>query len=94
MCVVYIIYSKANDQFYIGQTVDLAKRIHDHNRGIYIQSFTKQAKDWDLYFSVECDSKTQAIKVEQHIKRMKSRKYYLSLKQYPLIIKKLKLKYK
>ncbi|WP_166637279.1 GIY-YIG nuclease family protein, partial [Algoriphagus boseongensis] len=29
---VYILYSKSTDRFYVGQTVDLEKRLEEHNQ--------------------------------------------------------------
>jgi putative endonuclease len=93
MCFVYIIYSRVADKFYIGQTSDIAKRLADHNVGIYNDAFTKRASDWKLFFSIKCDSIKQAILIEKHIKRMKSRKYIENLLQFPEIAEKLKRTY-
>jgi putative endonuclease len=79
---VYIIYSPSIDQFYIGQTVDLKERLIQHNSGYFKDSFTKNGAPWEIYFFLICSSKTQAILIEQHIKKMKSRKYYSSLAHY------------
>ena len=94
MFYIYIIYSKNIDAFYVGQTIDLNKRIEEHNSKFYINTFTSKTEDWVLYYSLECDSKKQAILIESHIKRMKSRKYYDSLKTYPNISINLKNKYR
>jgi len=82
------------DAFYVGQTIDLLKRVEEHNSKFYENTYTAKANDWILYFSIECDSRKQAILIESHIKRMKSRKYYESLKTYPNISINLKNKYK
>ncbi|MFW6249215.1 MAG: GIY-YIG nuclease family protein [Bacteroidota bacterium] len=29
--IVYILYSKSKDKYYIGQTNDLERRFHEHN---------------------------------------------------------------
>jgi len=94
MFYIYIIYSKNIDAFYVGQTIDLIKRIEEHNSKFYENTYTSKANDWILYFSMECESKKQSILIESHIKRMKSRKYYESLKIYPDITINLKNKYK
>ena len=94
MFYIYIIYSKNIDAFYIGQTIDLNKRIEEHNSKFYDNIFTVKTNDWILYYSMECDSRKQAILIESHIKRMKNRKYYESLKIHPDISINLKNKYK
>ncbi|MHC1706963.1 MAG: GIY-YIG nuclease family protein [Bacteroidales bacterium] len=90
---VYIIYSGTLDRYYIGQTQDLERRVAQHNEGFYKDSFTTRSKDWELYFQIECASRKQAIAIELHIKRMKSRRYLENLKTYPELSEKLKERY-
>lgn len=91
--IVYILYSQRVDSFYIGETEDMAERLRLHNTHEFKNSYTKQASDWELYYSISCTSRGQARKIEQHIKRMKSRKYYENLQKYPEIAEKLLSKY-
>ncbi len=70
---VYILYSKAIDQYYVGQTEDLADRLHRHCSG-YSQS-TKKATDWVLYHQEEYATRAEAMQRERYIKSRKSRKY-------------------
>ena len=93
MYCVYIIHSISLGNYYIGETKDLKERIDQHNLGFYNSAFTKKAKDWILYFVLECNTRTQARKVEAHIKNMKSKKYIQDLKKYPNIALKLKNKF-
>ena len=93
MYYVYILYSNSQNSYYIGQTLDIEQRINEHNSGKYSGSFTKIATDWKLFFKITCKSRTQAIKIETHIKKMKSRKYLENLKLYPGISEKLLSKY-
>ena len=90
---VYIIYSDRINDFYIGQSVDVQERVKQHNSGFYHGASTKKADDWDLFWSLECESKKQAILIESHIKRMRNRNYYTNLKNYPEISKKLLQRY-
>jgi putative endonuclease len=90
---VYIIYSPTIDQFYIGQTSDLEKRIKEHNSNAFYNSFTSKSNDWILFFSLECSSRTIALKIEQHIKKMRKRKYLFDLKEHPNISNQLLEKY-
>lgn len=95
MSYCYILFSKKLDTFYIGATHDLLEhRIEKHNLHTYgNDKFTAITNDWQLYFSIPCETFHQAVAIEKHIKRMKSRKYLENLKQYPEMIQRLILKY-
>ena len=81
MAFVYIVYSTAFDKFYIGSTTDLEARLMQHNSSFYPHSYTAKTNDWELFYALPCESLTQSIKIEKHLKLMKSRKYLLSLKK-------------
>ena len=93
MNCVYILVSKAIDSYYIGETIDLDERLQQHNVGFYETAFTKQANDWTLFHVINCDNRSQARKIETHIKKMKSKTYIQNLKKFPEITEKLKKKY-
>ena len=93
MANVYILFSKSIDSYYVGSCLNLEKRVKEHNSGVYKNSFTCRAKDWLIYFNFDVDYKL-ARKIENHIKKMKSRKYYKDLKSYPEIMQSLIEKYK
>ncbi len=93
MAAVYILYSKSIDSFYVGSCNDVFSRISQHLNKTLEQSFTKRASDWELYFVAEGLEYGQVRKIERHIKKMKSKKYFESLIQYPEIFEKLKVKY-
>lgn len=78
------------DRYYIGETIDIVKRIEEHNEGFYGKAFTSRASDWELYLTIDCPTRLLARKMELHIKKMKSKKYIQDLKKYPEIILKLK----
>jgi putative endonuclease len=92
----YILYSATLNCFYIGAVHDsLETRLKKHRDRFYGNShFTAQADDWELYMFIECDSFSQAIRIERHIKRMKSCVFIENLVQYPEMVERLKLKYK
>ena len=73
MFSVYIIYSRSLDKYYIGYTIDLEKRLTEHNTGISV--FTSKAKDWELKWTKTFESRNDAMKEEKRIKTKKSRKY-------------------
>ncbi len=92
--IVYILYSKVLDKYYIGSTKNLAVRLDFHLSKKFSLSFTTKADDWEIFHTIETEDITIAIKIERHIKKMKSRLYINNLKKYPDISKKLIKKYK
>jgi putative endonuclease len=73
--------------------MDLSKRVDEHNIGFYNNSFTSKTNDWKVFLQIECLDRSQARKIESHIKKMKSLKYIQDLKKHPEIILKLKENY-
>ena len=88
---VYILFSSELNRFYIGSTIiPVDERLERHLENYYgSKKFTSKAKDWSLYLSIECTSKEQALKIEKHIKKMKSKKYIENLSKYPEMVRKL-----
>ena len=86
---VYIIFSESIDKFYVGETVNVDERLVQHNSGFYKSAFSRQATDWKLFWSIECVSRNQALRIEKHIKKMRNRKYFENLIKYPKIAQKL-----
>jgi len=70
---VYVIQSKKDNSFYIGQTNDLDARLSKHNDGFSRYSSTKAP--WGLVYFELFDNRSLAIKREKQIKAKKSRKY-------------------
>jgi putative endonuclease len=65
-----------------------------HNRSAYGKNkFTSKASDWIVYYTIRCSSYGQAVRIEKHIKRMKSRRYLQNLSRYPEMVLKLLDKY-
>ena len=87
----YILYSKSLDKYYIGATQDdLDLRIEKHNQGTYGKHrFTAIAGDWELFIKIAANNYPHAIRLERHIKSMKSRKYIENLKKYPELVEKI-----
>ena len=72
MYYTYIIYSSTADQYYTGHTsYTPVSRLDQHNRGE--TPSTKHGIPWNLKFYKSFNSKTEAIKFENFIKRQKSR---------------------
>ena len=70
---VYILYSSAIDQYYVGHTGNLEGRLFRHNNSG--SKATKKAKDWVLKYTEKYSSKAEAVNRESEIKKKKSRKY-------------------
>jgi putative endonuclease len=93
MCIVYILHSTKLNRYYIGFTSDYDTRMEFH-KNAESNKFTANAHDWELFLKIQCDTKTQGLDIEKHIKKMKSKIYIENLIKYPDIIFKLKDKYK
>jgi len=72
MHYLYILYSEKIDQYYTGETKDVGQRVKKHNRGH--SKATKKGVPWELKKVIEFETRTQAIKAEKWLKRMKSRR--------------------
>jgi putative endonuclease len=83
----YVIYSAYLDKYYIGVTEDFTNRIEMHNSGF--SPYTSKAKDWTLRISIPCKEKSIALKLERHIKSMKSRSYIENLIRHPEVVSRL-----
>lgn len=70
---LYIIFSPTKNKYYIGHTGDdLVERIRKHNSNH--KGFTGGIGDWELKYSEEYVTKSEAMKREKEIKSWKSRK--------------------
>jgi putative endonuclease len=76
---VYILYSELSESYYTGETLDpdlrLRKHISNHT------GYTSIAKDWRIVFQKECDSKSEALKLERRIKKRGAARYLDDLKK-------------
>ncbi len=87
---LYILYSEKLGKYYIGQTEQSPEeRLAMHNETYYDGSFTSTGIPWTLHFAFPCESKTQLLKIEKHVKQMKSNIYLENLKKYPEMVQKL-----
>jgi putative endonuclease len=74
---VYILQSKMDFSFYIGQTNDLDARISKHNDGF--SKYTSSKIPWRLVYFELLQTRSNAIKREKEIKSKKSRKFLEAL---------------
>jgi len=64
---VYILASKRNGTLYIGVTLNLVKRIHEHKSGA-IEGFTKRYDVHDLVYYEQTNNIESAINREKQLK--------------------------
>jgi putative endonuclease len=91
---VYILHSIKLNRYYIGFTTNFDTRPYFHLNSDEQRKFTHNANDWTTFIKIECQSKTQALPIESHIKKMKSKVYIENLLLYPEITEKLYGKHK
>jgi putative endonuclease len=70
---VYILFSSTLDRYYVGYSSDLISRLDEHNLGA--TRSTRPGRPWKLVYMEKFSNKSAAIKRENQIKKMKSRKY-------------------
>ena len=64
-------------------------RLDQHLNKTMNNAFTRITDDWTIYYQFDGLDYAIARNIEIHIKKMKSRKYYLNLKSYPEVMTKL-----
>jgi len=69
----YILYSEFRDRYYIGSSSNPEERLARHNAGA-TQS-TKSGRPWKIVYTELYNSKSDSLKREIFLKRMKSRVY-------------------
>lgn len=93
MATVYILYSQSIDNYNIGSCLDIEERFIQHLDKVFGPAFTSRADNWEIFLKIDDMEYQQARKIEEHIKKMKSRVYINNLVKYPDIIERLKQKF-
>ncbi|MCD4790779.1 MAG: GIY-YIG nuclease family protein [Bacteroidales bacterium] len=95
MYYCYILYSPSKDTFYVGSTrLSTEQRLERHLSTYYgSMKFTSKFNDWELFHAIACQTFPQAMAIEKHIKKMKSKKYIRNFKLYPELSEKLFKRY-
>ncbi len=70
---VYLLFSKKTNKYYIGKTIDIARRFKEHNNGEEI--YTRTGSPWELVGTIECENGSESAKLENKLKKSKNRKY-------------------
>lgn len=73
MPFTYIFFSEKLNKYYIGACIYLERRLYEHNIGH--SKFTSIGMPWKIVYTEEYPTIADAIKRENQIKRMKSKKY-------------------
>jgi putative endonuclease len=73
MYIVYILFSKSSLKHYTGQTDNLENRLQRHNSGLSLS--TKNGKPWNLIYSIEVSTRSEAMLLEQKIKKRGAKRY-------------------
>ncbi len=68
---VYILQCN-DDSLYTGVTTDIERRVKEHNHDTKLAaSYTRARRPVKLVYSEQCDDRSQALKREVRIKRLK-----------------------
>jgi len=80
MYYIYFLYSHSSDLYYIGHSDDVDRRLQEHNESTH-STYTCKHRPWNLVYSFPVsDSRGDAQKIEKFIKKQKSRKLILKIK--------------
>lgn len=71
MYLVYILKSLSNNQYYIGCTDNITRRLNEHNKGL--SKYTRNRGPWKLMYKEEFNNLGTARKREKQIKSWKKR---------------------
>lgn len=74
---IYILYSQSRDRYYIGSCADVEQRLVRHNAGATLS--TKSGRPWKVAYTETHPKKSEALKRENYLKRLKSRMYLENL---------------
>ncbi len=67
MFITYILYSNSLKKHYTGSTIDLPRRLEEHNRGK--TPFMASGEPWVVVFTKEFFRRSDAEKLEKFIKK-------------------------
>jgi len=76
MYYTYILKSEKTEKLYIGHTENLEKRLIEHNSNQ--SNFTKGKGPWKIIFSNEFNTRSEAMKFEIKLKKIKNKNYLIN----------------
>lgn len=73
--VVYALYNKQAEKIYIGQTIDIAKRLKEHNEHTF-KGFTSRFQGtWELIYTESVANRSEALLREKQFKSYRGRQF-------------------
>ncbi len=72
-CVLYVLYSKKCDKYYIGHTNNIERRLCEHN-DVNHKGWTRYHQPWSLVYTEKSIDRSDAMRKEKYLKSLKSRK--------------------
>ena len=76
---VYVLFSESANKYYIGHTQDVDARLFEHNSGQ--GNFTSKYAPWRLVWSKSMNSRGEAMKLENKIKKRGAARFLKDLDQ-------------
>jgi putative endonuclease len=70
---VYILYSSSASKYYTGSTQDLDNRLREHNSGE--TPSIKYGIPWLVVWQNQCETRSEAIKLENKIKKRGAKRF-------------------
>ena len=80
MFTVYAIVSESTNKIYIGQTIDITKRLLQHNGtgNNHLGQYTANKGPWRLVYSEDFSTRSEALKREKQLKSFRGREFVRS----------------
>ena len=72
---IYVLQSERDKRWYTGFTMDLRKRLREHNEGRYANSWTKTRRPFRLIYYEACNNEQDARKREIYLKTGMGKRY-------------------
>ena len=86
MFYIYILYSETSDIYYVGYSIDVDRRVKEHN-SLENKSFTGKHQPWILKCSfVTGNNRNTAMIIEKFIMRQKSKVFIKKVIDNPMSI--------
>lgn len=76
---LYAIYNRTAKKYYIGQTIDLEKRLAMHNAHTFCGYTSRFAGEWELIYKESVTTRLEALRREKQLKSYRGREF---VKQY------------
>ncbi len=75
MFIVYAVYNRSAEKLYIGQTIDIKQRLVQHNTGAFKGYTSRFQGEWELIYTEEVPTRTEALLREKQLKSYRGREF-------------------